>query len=642
MLKIFLPLLFAFFSTGIFAQASLEIWQIQGSSGLSPFQFQTVTTEDNVVTALGNGLFFMQTPAERSDNDPLTSDGIVVYSSAAATIQPGSRVSVQGTISETNGMTGITATSVQVLAPSGPLPAPIRLSASFPATVPASLPSLERVEGMRVDFVEAKVCAPSNESEHAALVTTNELPRREPGIRFPGQVGLPVWDGNPEIFWINPDALNAPNNRFLSVGMQLSGSGIMTQSGSRYFFWPNQYTVTGAPAIIPARPAAPGEITLASFNALQLRTDNPNYGQHVQKVARYVVDGLRLPHIIALQEVGNLTALQDLAYYIGQLSGGIEYTPYLLTGNEFINTAYLLRSGMQNVSLSQLGKNEFLSLGGRLHDRPPLLLELELPTDPPIALSVMNLHLRSLIGIEGNESFYVRTKRHEQAVSVANKVQARQHQNLFLVGDFNAFGFTDGYVDVLSQIIGQPTIGALFEPQPIVNPPLVDYASQLPAEEQFSYIFEGSAQQLDHCLSTQLQGLDVVDFQFVRGNAGASVAYEPNLQLFAASSDHDGFIVYLQPSAPVRTIDNTNDLSAVTIHPNPCAAGDCQLTIYAGGTPIDAVEVVDVTGRTRFFSQFEGTVGLSPLFIQLPLPAGVYLLKLRGREEMVTRTLVVQ
>lgn len=641
MLKIFFPLFLSCFSCGIFAQTSLEIWQLQGSSGLSPFQFQTVYTADNVVTAIGSGLFFIQTPAERSDNNPLTSDGIIVFSSAAATVQPGSRVSIVGTVSETSGMTGIVATEVQVLSPTGVLPPPVSLSANFPATAASNLHSLERVEGMRVELINAKVCAPSNDSEHAALVTTDELPRREPGIRFPGQVGLPVWDGNPEIFWINPDALNAPNNRFLSVGMLVSGVGIMTQSGSRYFFWPNQYSIAGAPAIIPARAAEPGEITLASFNALQLRTDNVNYGQHVQKVARYVVDGLRLPHIIALQEVGSLGALQDLAYYVEQLSGGIQYTPYLLTGNDNINTAYLLRSGMQNIMLSQLGKNEFLSTGGRLHDRPPLLLEVDLPTDPPVSLAVMNLHLRSLIGIEGNDAFFVRTKRHEQAISVASKVQARQHQNLFLVGDFNAFGFTDGYVDVHSQITGRPTLGALFIPQPIVQPPLVDYVSQLPASEQFSYIFEGSAQQLDHCLSTQLQGVEVVDFQFVRGNAGASIAYEPNLQLFAASSDHDGFVIYLRPSAPVSASDQQEDTLSVAVFPNPCRADDCQLTVSAE-VQIDAVEVQDITGRTRFIARPDYTISPQAVHIELPLPAGMYIVKLQSMEKIITRTLVIQ
>jgi endonuclease/exonuclease/phosphatase family metal-dependent hydrolase len=641
MLKIFFPLFLLCLSSGIFAQAPLEVWQLQGSSGLSPFQFQTVYTEDNVVTAIGSGLFFIQTPTERSDNNPLTSDGIVVYSSAAATVQPGSRVSIVGTVSETSGMTGIVATEVQVLSPSGPLPTPVRLSASLPLTTASSLHSLERVEGMRVDFVNAKVCSPSNDSEHAALVTTDELPRREPGVRFPGQAGLLVWDGNPEIFWINPDALNAPNNRFLSVGMQVSGAGIMVQSGSRYFFWPNQYTTSGAPAIIPARPAELGEITLASFNALQLRTDNPNYGQHVQKVARYVVDALRLPHIIALQEVGNLVALQDLAYYIGQLSGGTQYTPYFLAGNDDINTAYLLRPGIQNIMLSQLGKNEFLSLGGRLHDRPPLLLEVDLPTDPPVSLAVMNLHLRSLIGIEGNDAAYVRIKRHEQAVSVASKVQARQHQNLFVVGDFNAFGFSDGYVDIHSQITGRPTLGALIMPQPIVQPPLVDYASQLPPEEQFSYIFDGSAQQLDHCLSTQLQGLEVVDFQFVRGNAGASVAYEPNLQLFAASSDHDGFVIYLRPSSPVNVIDQEEDPLALAIYPNPCKAGDCQLTVNAA-VQIDALEVKDIMGRTRFVIQPEFLSASSLMLIELPLPAGLYTIKMKSREKIYIRSLIIQ
>ena len=82
------------------AAQTVEIWEIQGDGMSSPLEGQRVTTSDNVVTAVGDDLFFMQTPDSRSDGDPRTSDGIVVYVGGAPTVSVGDMVDVTGTVSE--------------------------------------------------------------------------------------------------------------------------------------------------------------------------------------------------------------------------------------------------------------------------------------------------------------------------------------------------------------------------------------------------------------------------------------------------------------------------------------------------------------------------------------------------------------
>ena len=42
-------------------QAELEIWEIQGTGNISPFIGQEVMTNGNVVTAVGEDFFFIQT-----------------------------------------------------------------------------------------------------------------------------------------------------------------------------------------------------------------------------------------------------------------------------------------------------------------------------------------------------------------------------------------------------------------------------------------------------------------------------------------------------------------------------------------------------------------------------------------------------
>ena len=56
----------------------LEIWEIQGDQLFSPYLNETVQTNQNVVTAVGNDFFFIQTPDYRADVNTATSNGIKV------------------------------------------------------------------------------------------------------------------------------------------------------------------------------------------------------------------------------------------------------------------------------------------------------------------------------------------------------------------------------------------------------------------------------------------------------------------------------------------------------------------------------------------------------------------------------------
>lgn len=90
----------------------LETWEIQGSGVDSPYAFEALTTEENVVTAKSGGFFFLQTPAARTDNNPLTSDAILV--NAAYSGQAGDVVSVTGRVLETDGTTSISPSGIVV------------------------------------------------------------------------------------------------------------------------------------------------------------------------------------------------------------------------------------------------------------------------------------------------------------------------------------------------------------------------------------------------------------------------------------------------------------------------------------------------------------------------------------------------
>lgn len=551
--------LFGVFLNNTNAQ-SLEIWEIQGSGAVSPYAFDVVTTEANIVTAKGNGFFFLQAPPDRSDNNPLTSDALLVNTSYAG--QVGDVISVTGRVLETDGTTSISSSNIAITFLSGgsALPPPVILGEGLPSTEPSAVHSLERVENMIVQF-SATASGPTSGLELAPLTTSGQRPFREPGIQYPGLPGLPVWDGNPEIFWFDPNGLNAPNNRFINTGASVDATAVMLEAEPG--FWlalPLSYTVNGGPVSRPVRDPLPAEFTVGSLNVLRLFDNTSNTNLRLQKLARYIDRRLRLPDILAVQEAGSLAVLQDLSYYINLEAPGANYAPYLIPSGGEIDLGFLVRPGLLEVQVSRLGANESFTLGGRLHDRPPLLLEALLPTSPPIPIRVLNLHLRSLIGIEGPDAAFVRNKRHQQAISVANMVQALQQEgNLIVVGDFNAYQFTDGYVDVANQISGGQSLGAQFPPLPAVSPPLVNQVELLPAEERYSYVFEGSAQVLDQCLTSALNGLQAKGMQYGRGNADNARAYEDNPFLPERSSDHDGFVLFLEAEGVLAASPNQGE-----------------------------------------------------------------------------------
>ena len=604
-LIIFLFLTSSALQKGWYAQP-LEIWQIQGEGNSSPYVNQIVTTAENVVTARGNGFFFIQTPSGRSDNNPITSDGIMV--DAPYFGQVGDLVTITGRIWEVGGMTLFSSSGLQAntVGSGAALPPVVLLDDSLPSDIPSPVHSLERVEGMLVQF-SAVACGPSDYQELVPLTTSTHRPFREPGILQPGLPGLPVWDGNPELFWFDPNGLGGPNNRFINTGANIDATAIMVEADQG--FWlalPASYTLNSPPFLQAVRPAESNEFTIGSLNCLQFFSDADNYTLRLQKLSRYITELMRLPDILAVQEVGSLSALQDLAYYIKLLAPQANYQAYLLSGNADIKMGFLVRSRIQNVQVTQLGASESLAIGGLLHDRPPALLEATLPTSPPTPIRVLNLHLRSLIGIEGPDSGFVRTKRYQQAVSVANMVQSLQQDgNLVVVGDYNAYEFTDGYVDVVNQIAGQESLGAQFAITPIVNPPLLKVNSLLPPEERYSYVYQGNAQAIDHCLASTMNALTIKGMQYARGNADNALAYFDNAFLPQRSSDHDGFVLFLEAQHPVSLRETKTDPGIQLSFQQPLPAGS-PIHIHSEAGELLGLELYFPNGQAAWQTRLSG------------------------------------
>ncbi|MEM9665884.1 MAG: lamin tail domain-containing protein [Bacteroidota bacterium] len=539
----------------------VEIFEIQGNGAASPVATQTVTTENNVVTAVSGSGFFMQTPTARTDGDASTSDGIFVFTDSAPGVSVGDLVNVTGEVIEFFDLTEFSEpTSVSVVG-TGTLPAPVALSASLPDGTPDALPELEAVEGMLVQVTGGLANAPTNRFGNFAVTTQGQRSLREPGIEFPGQGGLPVWDGNPELFEINPDGAGLPDQDVFSNAI-VDATGPLTFSFGSYQLWPTALTLgnnTGQTG--PVRARANGEFIVGSLNMLRFFETNSDFAQRTSKFSRYIREVLQAPDILAVQEVGTLGALQALAAQIQADDASVVYTAFLVEGNDVggIDVGYLVRSTVTVDAVTQLAATETLPFDGSLlHDRPPLLLEgsVTVPGQAAFPIAVLNVHNRSLGGIDDpNDGARVRAKRLAQAESIAQIVQNLQTANpavrLAVVGDFNAYEFTDGFVDVVGRIQGafNNADDLVNSTADLVNPDLTNQVLLAPAQDRYSFIFEGNPQVLDHALtSTGLNGF-VQGFAFGRGNVDVPADFGSDGSTALRSSDHDGFALFVGTEA---------------------------------------------------------------------------------------------
>lgn len=640
------------FTTGCTATGpNFEIWEIQGSGLASPLVGQSLSTRDNVVTAIAADGIFIQTPDARADADPLTSNGIFVFTgSPPPPVEIGDQVDASGLVAEFFDFTELSGSTAVVidtltgeplggaeLAPadleaglrSGALqvvrrPASVRLSPTkgtvplpaavvFDATRPSPDPSMpscdaatgnfECFEGMRVTVATGMVSAASqhfgSDPIAEAHVTANGTRAfREPGIIFPGLPGLPVWDGNPEIFELDPDRVGLPNVALIA-GTPFSAAGVIGYDFGGYELFPTSLTVGTAPVLPQAvRLREPGEITIGALNLFRLFDDiddppdgtrddevipTAEYAQRRAKFVRYIVDVLDTPDILGIEECEKLEVLETLAADI-LADSGVAYDAYLVEGNDVgtIDSGFLVQGSIAVDAVTQLGKTETYTnpttmLPEILHDRPPLQLEGRYTGNgADFPLAVMVNHTRSFGGVEDpTDGPRVRAKRLGQANSIAMKIEAFQTAEptvpMILVGDYNTFEFTDGYVDVMGRIIGNfvEADDLVVDPTDHVDPDYLERVLDVPAADRYSYSFDGSAQVLDHAMTSVSTTPYFRGMEFGRGNSDApEIRLEDPTDMTALySSDHDGLVVYLMTDFDADGVPDDVDNCAQNANP---------------------------------------------------------------------------
>jgi predicted extracellular nuclease len=175
----------------------------------------------------------------------------------------------------------------------------------------------------------------------------------------------------------------------------------------------------------------------------------------------------------------------------------------------------------------------------------------------PFEVTIVVNHLKSFLGYDDPKQMAnVRMKKKLQAECLAKLVQERLKasppERIILVGDFNAFQFNDGVMDVIGTIKGKPAARdeVLMASDDLLNPDMIDLVDLIKSDQRYSYTYDGNAQVLDHVLVTENLKPNVKGFGYARVNADFPEAFRGDGSRVERYSDHDPAVAYFTLDTP--------------------------------------------------------------------------------------------
>ena len=405
--------------------------------------------------------------------------------------------------------------------------------------------------------------------------------------------GIKLFDGNPERLRIESLGLDGGTPIDVAAGTTLKDlTGVMHYSYNTYTILTDagaRPAVAGYESTVVKLPAATDrQFAVAGMNLENFfdDVDDPGIKEDIvktdalkarmNKISLTVRDRMQMPDVIGVVEAENLAVLKRLAEKINSdaVTAGKpdpKYAAFLEEGNDGrgIDNGFLVKtSRVKAVEVKQYGKDEkFASPGSSsdiyLNDRPPLLLRASVAdpkTGEPFAFTVIVNHLKSFLGYnDPKRQDAVRLKKRLQAEFLAKLVETRQkadpNERIILLGDFNAYQFSDGIVDVVGTIKGTPAAkDAVLNPSDdLVNPDLVNLVDLITEKQRYSYNFDGNGQVLDHMIVTANLVPYVSGFGFARVNADFPESFRSDASRPERYSDHDAAIGYFSLDAKKTT-----------------------------------------------------------------------------------------
>lgn len=561
---------------------TLRIHDIQGAGHYSKYDGFKVNNIEGIVTyVVDSNNFYLQDP--QGDGDTKTAEGILVYKKGHG-LKPGDAVKASGTVKEffIEGyaekaetdlpVTELNADNIVKVSSGNKLPAPVILGKDrIPPTEVIDNDGLtefnpdedgidfyESLEGMLVQVDDAKVIAPQKYGEVVVIPASMQTNTDEGGLR------ISKTDYNPERITIDMN-----NENFIAkMGDQFEGSitGVMSYGFSSYKVLtkkenlpplkegPNSREITD---IVPFE----DKLTVASYN---VENFSPVVdAEKITKLAQAIVTNLKTPDIIGLTEVqdndgptdsGTTDASESAKVLIETIKslGGPEYSFTDIApadkqdggqpgGNIRVGFLYnedrvKLMEGTKGTADQAVDfEDGRLTLNpGRIDPTNPafedsrksLAAQFEFQGESVI---VVANHFNSkggdqpLFGKNQPPVLNSEVQRMEIAKIVngfVKEVKAEDPDaNIILLGDFNDFEFSNPL-------------------QTLKGNELVNMVEKVPADERYSYSYQGNAQVLDHILVTKnLAASTVVDMVHINS------AF---MEEHGRASDHDPLLIQTQ------------------------------------------------------------------------------------------------
>ena len=587
-------------SIGLSVVAEVRISDIQGTGTGSPLGVGTQVLTEGIVTARrGNG-YFVQSAPDDEDGDPATAEGLFVFTGGTPPVDAavGNRLRLGGTITQFSRtphgypLTQLGSSGFTVLSTGNPLPPAVVIDASV-LSEGVALDAMGRYQGMRVELPAATVVGPTNGfGDFYVTLPTTPRPAREPGIAaldavpLPEGNSIPRFDRNPERLRVESLGLEAGTALNVDAGTQLQGmAGVMYYDRGDFtlLLGDNSGILASGGAFVSAVPAAPaGAVRIGSYNIENFALTG-DFLTRVEKLSEVFCQYLGNPDIVGLVEIANQAAADRLASAIntnefGTCPDNPQYTATVPSNSGSQRLGFLFKTapaagGAPRVmvdSVTEMFTTELLvapdgsTASGVLFDRAPLLMAARVTGEngQEFPITVLLNHTLSLLDVNslstrgdswltaGNRS---RGKRQQQAVMLSELVESIQTgetpANLVLIGDYNSFDFSDGYVDVMGIISGTPAPAeeVLLYGASAVTRPLVNLIGTKPAAERYSYVFEGNIQTLDHALvnDTALANTEARLYHArVNSDFAADNAADPTVPV--RTSDHDPLVAELR------------------------------------------------------------------------------------------------
>jgi uncharacterized protein len=353
-------------------EQGLQIHHLQGAGHQSPVLDEKVADIEGIVTyeyKIGSGNYFhMQTPDELKDNDPKTSEGIVVYTGNKDNVKVGDLVSVDGTVDEyhidgyydTKSETDLPVTQINarddrggvvtVEASNQPLPEPVVIDDNLPTEVidndgftefdpqEDAIDFWESIEGMLVEVGNVKAVAPQ---EHGDLITV--LENRETDT-IHGGVLLTAEDANADRIQFKLFDNREAREFEVATGDSFNGpiTGVINYGFQNYKIYADYESIKEKHVEGKAKPEQTTiefdkqKLTIASYNLENFSNNRSETSDDkAQKLARAFAKDMQNPDIIGVTEVqdnngakaGDSAANESYERLIAEIekAGGIKY-----------------------------------------------------------------------------------------------------------------------------------------------------------------------------------------------------------------------------------------------------------------------------------------------------------------------------